>query len=74
MEYFDDFTKPYIFVSGEGMLIEGVSKICVWEELRIVVICREKITVTGENLTLDYKGQRALLLKGKISALEFSSC
>ena len=37
MEIFSDFLHPYIFISGEGILAEGIKRIIVWEENRIIL-------------------------------------
>lgn len=74
MDILSDFIKPYIFISGEGMLIEGTAKIILWEKDCIILAARDKITVTGENLVLDHKGHGSVLISGQIFAVEFSVC
>lgn len=74
MEFFNDFIKPYIFISGEGMLIEGTAKIVLWEKDRIILEARDKITVSGDSLVLDHKGHGSVMISGHIAALEFSGC
>lgn len=74
MEFINDFIKPYIFLSGEGMLIEGTVRIIVWEKDRIILKAREKITVCGDSLSLDHKGHGSVLISGRIFSLEFSLC
>jgi len=74
LEFVNDFTKPYIFLSGEGMLIEGTVSIIVWEKDRIILKAREKITLCGENLSLNHKGHGSVFISGRIFSLEFSLC
>ncbi len=71
MEIFSDFLHPYIFISGEGILIEGMRRIIVWEENCIILQAREKIRVSGEGLKLEHKGQDAVSVRGKVLSLEF---
>ena len=71
MEFFEEFTKPYIFLSGEGIRIEGLVKIEVWEKTSIILRAKEKIKITGKNLRLDFRGQGIVLIRGKVTSLEF---
>jgi hypothetical protein len=72
MEIFSDFLHPYIFISGEGILAEGIKRIIVWEENRIILQSRERISIAGERLKLEHKGRDAVLVSGKVLSLEFS--
>ena len=74
MEFINDFIKPYILLSGEGMLVEGTVRIILWEKDRIILASREKITVCGDSLSLNHKGHGSVLISGKIFSLEFSPC
>lgn len=71
MEILNDFIHPYIFISGEGVLFEGEVKIIRWEENCIILKCRERIKVSGEGLSLKYKGDGGIGVHGKILSLEF---
>ncbi len=71
MELLNDFIHPYIFISGEGVLFEGEVKIIRWEENCIILQCRERIKVSGERLSLKYKGDGCIGVVGKILSLEF---
>ena len=74
MELINDFTKPYIFLSGEGMLVEGTARILLWEHDCIILQAREKIKITGDTLSLDFKGQGNVMISGKIFSVEFFPC
>ena len=74
MEFFNDFIKPYIFFSAEGMLIEGTARIILWEKDRIILEARDRITVSGDMLVLDHKGRGSVMISGHIYAVEFSQC
>ncbi len=70
MEIFSDFFKPYIFMSGEGLLVEGIKRIVLWESGCIILQSRERIRVSGECLKLEYKGEGAVSVSGKIQSVE----
>lgn len=74
MDILQKFINPYIFMSSEGMLVEGTNRIIVWENERIILQSREKICVTGESLRLECRGEKTVLLKGRIHSVEFSKC
>jgi hypothetical protein len=71
MDFFEEFTRPYIFLSGEGVRIEGLVKIEVWEKTSIILRAKEKIKIAGRNLRLDFRGQGIVLIRGKVICLEF---
>ncbi len=70
MEIFSDFLKPYIFMSGEGVLVEGIRRILVWDEECIILQARERIKIAGEKLKLEHKGLDAVSVSGRVKSLE----
>jgi len=74
MEIFTDMIKPYIFLSGEGVLIEGTVRIVSWESERVVVVASDRVCVSGSDLKLDFKGNGASFISGRISAIELLPC
>jgi hypothetical protein len=74
VEILQKLRDPYIFMSHEGLLVEGVCKIILWESERIILLSREKISVAGESLRLECRGRETVLLSGRIRSVEFFEC
>lgn len=70
MEIMNDFIKPYIFLSGEGVLVEGCVRIVSWESERIILVARDRLSISGCDLKLDFKGSGAAFVSGKIFCIE----
>lgn len=72
MEIIADFLNPYILIGAEGILVEGIRRVCKWEDNCIILTTvNSKITVTGKGLRPEYKSLDSLLVKGKVDSVGF---
>ena len=74
MDIIKDIFKPYIFLSGEGLLVEGTVRLCLWQKDCIILKSGDKIKISGEELKLEHRGCGTVLVQGKIRKLEFLPC
>ncbi len=74
MEILSGLFAPYIFLSGEGVLVEGCVRIVSWDSERIVLIAHDKVCISGCDLKLDFKGNGACSVSGKIVSIELLPC
>ncbi len=72
MEVFADFLHPYILIGADGILIDGIKRVCKWGDETVEAATRDKIiTVKGKRLKMEYKTQDSLLVSGMVEAVEF---
>lgn len=72
MELLADFLNPYILIGAEGILIDGIKRICEWNDECIEVVSGGKIiTVCGKGLKMLYKSMDSMLVSGKVERIEF---
>ena len=66
--------QPRVVITGrEDVLLEGHRGLFSYETGRIRVRTREGLlTVTGENMTIDYFGAEDLLIRGRVTNVEYS--
>ena len=68
-----DLFEPDIMIGAEGVLIDGIKGLNYWESDTVQVRSKSKtVTVTGKNLSLEYKSLDALMICGDIDTIEFT--
>ncbi len=72
MEVFADFLHPYILIGADGILIDGIKKVCKWNDDTIEALTHNTlVTVKGKKLKMEYKTQDSLLVSGRVASVEF---
>lgn len=72
MEFIDDFLEPYMLIGAHGILVESIRQVCKWEDKTVEIVSGNKrVTITGEDLKIEYKSLDSLLVKGKVKEIEF---
>lgn len=71
MERLAGFLTPFIFVGPEGALIEGVKRILRWDECEIALLAGRTVVILGKGLKVGYKSSDSVLIKGRITAINF---
>ncbi len=72
MELVMDFISPYIFIGAEGVMIEGVRRITLWEEEKIELqLTRSNMTIEGKGLNFEYKSDEVIMISGSVEKIEF---
>ena len=72
MEMIMNFLCPYIFIGPEGVLVEGVRRVCKWNDECIELISGDRIiTIEGCKLKMQYKSMDSLLVNGTVKQIGF---
>ena len=71
MEIMCGFLHPYVFVGPEGVLVEGIKRIYLWNGERIELMAGKRIVILGEKLEIEYKSMDSVLIKGKRDDIYF---
>lgn len=72
MELVMDFISPYIFIGAEGVMIEGVRRITLWEEEKIELqLTRSNMAIEGKGLNFEYKSDEVIMISGSVEKIEF---
>lgn len=68
-----DFLNPYIIIGADGILVDGIKRVCKWENEKIEAVSKDKrIIISGEKLKMEYKTLDSLLVRGKVEKIEFA--
>lgn len=71
MEILCGFLHPYVFIGPEGVLVEGIRRIYLWNGDRIELMAGRRITILGERLEIEYKSLDSVLIKGRVTEVSF---
>ena len=71
MEILCGFLHPYVFIGPEGVLVEGIRRIYLWNGDRIELMAGRRITILCERLEIEYKSLDSVLIKGRVTEVSF---